>query len=198
MKTLIILLICSSSLIAAIGKVYALQGEGSLQRASIDIPITLGTEIEEKDSIITNNQTKMQIVFNDRTIVTLGDKTHFKIDSYHFDTKENSHVNFTLKRGALKSMTGTIGKWSPQDFTIKTATAKIGVNGTTLILKVTDKQTTLATLSGETTFNNTGSHKKLTVKENKQLIQNNQSKRVHITSIQSGDIQLGGSSSQRS
>ena len=190
MKFLLLLLICSYSLFASIGKVYAIKGKGSFLRSSGTIPITLGATIENEDLIRTSKNTQIQIIFSDRTIITLGDLTEFKIGNYLYDTKENSQVNFTLKKGNLKSITGAIGKLAPERFKVNTKTASIGVKGTTFVLKVAKNTTTLATLSGETTFTNHATNRQHVVKENKQLFLSHKNKKIRVIALVEKDIHL--------
>ncbi len=107
--------------------------------------------IEEKDIIKTGNASKLQIVFKDNTIISLGQKSTFKVESYLFsNTKVKARFNV---KGLFKSITGKIGHIAPQNFTLKTQNATIGVRGTTIIGNSTPKKDTIICSSGKIIVN---------------------------------------------
>jgi len=191
MKSLLLLLIMTSSLCAAIGKVYAIFGHATLQRDSTKSSLKLGSSLDVKDIIMTSKNTRMQVIFKDRTIITLGEKSHLALKAYHYDNRDNSHLNFELKKGTMKTVTGNIGEWAPQSFIIATKTGKISVKGTSFILKITDKQTKLATLSGETYYTDKTTKKRHTLTKNRQLTQHNYTKQLYLSSLAQEDMNMG-------
>ena len=62
--------------------------------------------------------------------MALRSNTRFRIDAYsaHGDAEDKSVV--TLIQGALRSITGWIGKSNPRGYAIRTSTATIGIRGT--------------------------------------------------------------------
>ena len=147
-KTLILLMITASTLLASIGKVTALKGEASLLRAGKTMPIMIGSKLEEHDALFTAKKSKLQIVFNDKTVISLGQKSTLKVDEYIFSEKKVA-ARFSIGKGFFKSITGRIGKISPKQFKIKTANATIGVRGTTIIGEVSQKRDIIACSYGQ-------------------------------------------------
>jgi len=150
MKILILCftLLFSQSIMAAVGKITALSGQAVVERGVEKIAATVGFDIEESDEIRTQDKANLQLVFNDKTVITLGKNTHFVVNRYLFDNSRKSEVDFSLTKGFLKSMTGAISKVAPQRFKIRAKTNTIGIRGTVFTLFFTEKSLILSTLSG--------------------------------------------------
>ena len=152
MKRLIpLLLLCVSSLFASIGEISALHGNAFILRDGKTIPIMIKTKIEEKDTIKTAKATKLQIIFDDNTIISLGQKSSFQVQEYLF-SKTKVKARFNVK-GLFKSITGKIGHIAPKNFKLKTQNATIGVRGTTIIGESTKTADTIICSSGEIVVN---------------------------------------------
>ncbi len=147
-KSLILLMLAASTLLASIGEVTALKGEASLLREGKMYPIMIGSKLEAHDALKTAKKSKLQIVFEDKTVISLGQKSLFKIDEYIFTDKKVA-ARFSVGKGFFKSITGKIGKISPKQFKIKTANATIGVRGTTIIGEVSQKRDIIACSFGQ-------------------------------------------------
>ena len=147
MKYSLALLLISSSLMASIGKVTAIRGSAELLRGTQEIPVKKGTELEEHDRIKTGNATKLQILFNDKTVISLGRNSDFSIDEYLYDDQD-VEARFSVGRGFFKSITGKIGKIAPSHFRVRTANATIGVRGTTIIGEVHPRMDIIACTYG--------------------------------------------------
>lgn len=128
MKIIISLFIFAISLFANIGTIALLKGEATIKRGNTILNAKIGDDIYSKDQIDTYAKSKLQLIFNDDTIVTMGANTKYIIDSY--DNKNDLHAKMTLKRGFLKTITGKIGKIAPSRFKLKTRSATIGIRGT--------------------------------------------------------------------
>jgi hypothetical protein len=152
-KVLIIISFIASSLLANIGEITALKGEALLIHNGTTQAVKVGTLLEEHDELKTKARSKLQIVFKDKTVISLGQKSHFKIDEYLFEDKKVS-AHFSVSKGFFKSITGKIGKIAPKRFKIKTANATIGVRGTTIIGEVTPKRDIIACSSGQIVVSN--------------------------------------------
>lgn len=121
-----------SSLVWAnsIGTITALQGNASIVRDGVTIEALLGAKLNKKDNITTQDKSKMQIIFNDETIITIGKNSHFSINEYLFEENKTPQAKFSLISGAMRAITGKIGKIAPEKFTVETKTATIGIRGT--------------------------------------------------------------------
>jgi len=128
MKIILSLLLLYISLYANIGTIMLLKGEATIKRGTIVLDAKMGDTIEEGDQLDTYRVSKLQLIFNDDTIVTLGANTKYIVNAYN--DSNDLHMKMTLKRGFLKTITGHIGKLAPSRFKLKTKSATIGVRGT--------------------------------------------------------------------
>ena len=119
----------TSHLYASIGKVSLLKGEAFVQRGADKLSLQNGTNLEEQDVITTSKNTQIQLIFEDKTVITLGGDSRFKIKEYFNDAVEPK-AKFKFEKGAFKSITGQIGKIAPENFILETKTATIGIRGT--------------------------------------------------------------------
>ena len=153
MKYILLLFAMMTFSFASIGKITAINGEAFALRGATAIPLELNSPIEKKDKIKTMANTKLQIVFNDHTVISLGQKTEFKIDDYIYSTSKVK-ASFSVPKGIFKSITGKIGKIDHSKFKLKTKNATIGVRGTTFIGVVDRDKETIACTSGEIVVEN--------------------------------------------
>ncbi len=131
-KILILLMVlaCGELFANSIATITAIKGSATVQRVSGDIEAILGTKLEEKDTVITKNSTKVQIIFKDNTIISIGKNSNFSIEEYLFDDEKEPVARFGLLKGAMRTITGKIGKIAPEKFSVVTKTATIGIRGT--------------------------------------------------------------------
>ncbi len=129
---LLSILLFSTTLFANIGKISALSGEVTVSRDSKTIPATIGFALEEKDTIATTANARVQLLFNDKTVISLGKNSTFDIEEYFYDTQKpnETKASFKAAKGIFKTITGQIGKVNPNKFTLKTRSASIGIRGT--------------------------------------------------------------------
>lgn len=122
----------------SVATITAIRGEASLERGTKQEKAILGSKIFEKDTIKTGDKTKLQMIFNDETIVTLGKNSNFSVEEYLFEDTKTPSVKFGMLRGAMRTITGKIGKIAPQKFIVSTKTATIGIRGTNFSIIIED------------------------------------------------------------
>ena len=154
-RLLVLLILAASTLMASIGEITALRGTADIIRGGTAQSISVGTKLQSGDQIETAAKSKLQIVFNDKTVISLGQKSSFKVDEYIFK-KDKISAKFSMGKGFFKSITGKIGKISPKQFKIKTANATIGVRGTTIIGEVAPKLDIIACTQGQIVVSSAG------------------------------------------
>ena len=143
----IIGLLFGSTLWASVGKVALLKGEAVAERNAQTITLQNGTLIEEKDAIKTGKEAQVQLLFEDKTVITLGSESEFKIEEYLNDA-QNPKAKFKFNQGTFKTITGQIGKTAPDNFKMETKTATIGIRGTIVKGSTGDKGDVIACLRG--------------------------------------------------
>lgn len=111
---------------SAVGEVSAQSADGKLRR------LKKGDRIYPGDTIKTGERGSAQLIYRDRSRMAVRVNTEFKIDKYQYDDKNKKGAVsfFSLLRGALRSVSGLIGSFDPQNVTIDTPLATIGIRGT--------------------------------------------------------------------
>lgn len=180
---LVLSILSSSQLFAQVAKVSALSGQATIERAEQSIAANIGSAILQKDIIKTQNNSRLQLVFNDKTVITLGKNTVFSVQNYLFDDTAESEVNFSLTKGFLKSVTGKIGKIAPKRFQIKTKTSTIGIRGTIFTVEVNSQFTRLTTINGTTYFIDNQTGKEYVVVKNQQLTYEQATKKIELKQV---------------
>jgi len=128
---LISLLMLGSTLLANnVATVTAIKGSATITRTGSDIDAKLGSKLEEKDNIKTHENTKVQLIFSDETIISLGKNSDFSVEEFLFEDGQEPIAKFSMIKGAMRTITGKIGKIAPQKFSVSTKTATIGIRGT--------------------------------------------------------------------
>src|SRR5690349_18996147 len=95
--------------------------------------IVLGQSIAHKERIQTTAAGSVQLLFLDKTSMTIGPNSDVSIDEYVYDPQANSgKLAATLAKGAMRFVGGQISHSG--DATIKTATAMVGISGGVSIL----------------------------------------------------------------
>ena len=130
-KVILSLILVSSFVLAnSVGTITALKGSATIVRDDSNIEATVGAKLNEKDTITTKAKSKIQIIFNDETIITIGQNSNFSIYEYLFEENKAPKAKFGLLTGAIRTITGKIGKIAPDKFSVETKTALIGIRGT--------------------------------------------------------------------
>lgn len=137
MRTLIVLFALGTLLFAAEGvaRLVSLEGEVHIRRANMLMLSKIGMEMTVQDVIDSREDGRARIVFHDETVVTVGPNTTFAIDAFHNENQAAS-LQLESRRGALRVITGQIGKIAPDQFKVKTRTATIGVRGTQFVVAI--------------------------------------------------------------
>lgn len=90
--------------------------------------ITIGQSIAHKERIQTRSSGSVQLLFLDKTSMTIGPNSDLTIDEYVYDPNANTgKLAATLGKGALRFVGGQISHSG--DAEIKTGTALIGIRG---------------------------------------------------------------------
>lgn len=109
----------------AVGGVTAVQTDGTRR------PLSRGEKVSPGETVDTGAG-RAQLRFTDGAMVSLQPQTQFRIDAYEFkgqaDGSEKSF--FSLLKGALRTITGAIGKKDRKAYRLDTAVATIGIRGT--------------------------------------------------------------------
>ena len=97
------------------------------------------SEIYAQDTLRTGAQSKVQIRFVDQGLLTLSEGSQLNIHSYQQgkpETGEESKILMELVEGGFRSLTGHIGKGTPEAYQVQTPNASIGIRGTLFSIQV--------------------------------------------------------------
>ena len=103
----------------------------SIERSKTSITGAKGTGIEMNDAVRTT-QGKVGITFEDDTKVQISDNSKLVIDDFVYDPKAKSGGKLAVKvaLGTVRYASGQIAKTNPQNVSVNTPSATIGVRGT--------------------------------------------------------------------
>lgn len=101
--------------------------------------VAVGLKIYEKDTVSTGHDAEVHIATEDGAFMALRPDTVFRVDEYRAEGGESDRTFVSLLTGALRSVTGWIGKHDHAAYRITTPTATIGVRGTDHEVTVIDK-----------------------------------------------------------
>lgn len=149
MKFLIVMLLAGLQLWAAVGQIAALRGDLSIERDGSTITAKIGTSLEKQDTLKTGDNSKAQLLFNDDTSITMGKNSELKVEQYFYEGgNAASNAQFGMLKGFFKSVTGKMGKISPEKFKLKTKNATIGIRGTHILASIQDDIEKIACTKG--------------------------------------------------
>lgn len=109
----------------ALGEVVAVQADGSRRQ------LARGEKVSAGETVDTGSG-RAQLRFSDGAIVSLQPQTQFRIDSYEFKGKPDGSEKgfFSLLKGAMRTITGAIGRADRKAYRLDTVVATIGIRGT--------------------------------------------------------------------
>jgi hypothetical protein len=124
----------SGQTLANTGTVSQLAGVLSVQKADGTVRVlSPKSEISNGDVLNTQKDSFAEIRFSDGAKVTLKPNTSVKIENFIYQEAEPAKDSFVygLLKGGLRAVTGLVGKRNPDAYRLGTATATIGIRGTT-------------------------------------------------------------------
>jgi hypothetical protein len=134
---LIALGIFSSAIANEVALVKNLKGTAHILRDGKEVAAQVGTKLYEKDTVITNAESNLGLIFKDNTRISVGPKSEFSIEEYMFVPSEKKEAFVTnLSKGSIECISGLISKINPDAFKIKAKSASMGIRGTHFIVTV--------------------------------------------------------------
>ncbi len=114
------------------GKVVFAVGDVAALRGTARVALAAGATLEVGDTIVTAAQSHAQLRFTDDGLVALKPESEFRIEQYNFDGRQDGTevAVFRLVKGGFRTLTGQIGKISPDRYQLLTTQATIGIRGT--------------------------------------------------------------------
>ena len=108
-----------------IGMVTKTQGKVIVLRGQKRLLLNEQMQLQEGDTLKTSSNSKVQLKLRDDTVITLANRTQFKLSQYQYNkAKATSNVHLELVEGAFRAVTGAIGKQRSPKFEVKTKVAR--------------------------------------------------------------------------
>lgn len=119
-------LAASATVQSLTGNVTAALGEAA------PTALAKGSALESGATVTTGDNSNIVMKFEDGQVVALNANTTFKITRYQFNAAQpqNGNAFFSLVKGAMRSISGLIGKHNSSGFRLQTPVATIGIRGT--------------------------------------------------------------------
>lgn len=126
------LMLCHATYAAELfGAVDAISGSASVaDQTGKSSSLSLGQKIYENQTINTASDGEVHIVTEDGGIIALRPDTVFRVDAYKAEGDASDKIFMSLLKGAMRSITGWIGKHNTSAYLITTPSATIGIRGT--------------------------------------------------------------------
>ncbi len=136
---LTILFTCPFASMAAerIGLVKTYQPSATVIRQGIETQLEVGSEIFEGDTLVTDSDGAVGIIFTDGAVLTLGPSGKLIVEDFLFKPAEQE-VSFISRviKGSVAFASGAIGRITPGSVQFKTPTATLGLRGTKILIEV--------------------------------------------------------------
>jgi len=124
----------ASAALATAGSVTQLSGTLSVKKPDGSVRIlSQKSEVQNGDTLNTERDSYAQIRFEDGARLTMKPNTSIKVENISFaeDKPQEDSFVFGLLKGGLRAVTGLVGKRNKDKYQVGTATATIGIRGTT-------------------------------------------------------------------
>ncbi|MDH5577540.1 MAG: FecR domain-containing protein, partial [Betaproteobacteria bacterium] len=107
-------------------------------------PAGRGTELDTGDVVRTNDG-RVQMRMTDGAFISLQPNTEFGIKDYKFQGRTDGSENafYSLLKGAMRTVTGLIGRVNRNKYQVATPTATVGIRGTGGLIQVLNDGSTL-------------------------------------------------------
>jgi hypothetical protein len=116
-----------------------------------------GQRVNSGSLVTTARGARVKLRFDDGQWAALHEDTRFRIEDFRYQPSEPAadRAVFVLLRGALRIVTGALGRRNPEAFTLRTSKMIVGVRGTDFMVAVANP-TYLSVLQGAVTAKNAG------------------------------------------
>ncbi len=114
------------------GWVQEAKGTVNLISTGKTTPVKTGTAVRAQDRLKTGANSRVQVMFKDKTILALAADSECLIGDVYLEKPEKSLVALTLEffKGTFDVLAGKAAKLHPERFQVKTPMVSLGVRGT--------------------------------------------------------------------
>ena len=120
-----------------IGQVKVASGDVTIQRGGQVVPVEAGTELFEKDVVLTGANSAVGMTFTDNSRMSLGPESSLTLELYSYQKGgKQDGFNARLRAGSLTAASGDIAKSRPLAMKVLMPTTVLGVKGTEFAVRV--------------------------------------------------------------
>ncbi len=114
-----------------IGTSAAVKGRVFVTTDGAERKAQVSDSIRLEDTVLTKQDSALQILLLDQTTITVGQNCELVIDRFVYDPATSvGEISASVAKGAFRFMSGLIGKANPTNATINTPAATVGIRGT--------------------------------------------------------------------
>jgi hypothetical protein len=122
-----------------VGQIKTARGAVHIERAGQKVPATVGTRVQQSDTVVTGADGSVGITFVDNSLLSAGPNSSLAIERYSFNpTTHSGAFDSSLSRGTLSVVSGKIARQTPGAMTVKTPAAILGVRSTEFVVRADD------------------------------------------------------------
>jgi hypothetical protein len=120
-----------------IGMVKTYQPLATVLHGGTEAIVDVGVKLYPGDTLVTQSDAAVGIIFMDGSVLSLGSETRFEIVDFLFKPAERN-VSFISKvsKGTVAFTSGAIGRISPESVKFITPTSTLGLHGTKVLIEV--------------------------------------------------------------
>ena len=117
--------------------VKKVSGEVFAKRVKVLEKMSIGSKVQESDIIITKTNSSVGLIFEDGTIISLGENSVLSINKYLFRPAKNEFLfDVDMSKGLATFESGKIGKLAPQAVKFRVPEGIVGIRGTKFYVEV--------------------------------------------------------------
>lgn len=146
------------------GTLASTAGSVQIQRNGQTSAAAAGSQVNSGDLVRVAGSSSAQIKTNDNAIFELGSDTDFQVTSYSYagngtvqESRAPGAAKYTLNRGTLRTVTGSIGKQRGDNYMVTAPEADIRVHGTDYSAQEGEGLLVIVYAGAVTVSNDTGS-----------------------------------------
>lgn len=110
-----------------VGKVTRVENQAQVA----GVPAVVGSAVRMNDQLRTGAKARLEITFRDQTKLTLGENARVAVDRYVYNPSRSTGVlTVEAAQGAMRFVTGKIGKMQDRNVTVVTSHSALAVRGT--------------------------------------------------------------------
>lgn len=123
-----------------IGTLQRVSGTAEVVRQDQILPAKAGLEIHANDTLHTDTDGAIGVVFLDDTVLSLGPGSVLVIDEFVYAPRQGKlSLIFRMMKGTAVYLSGLIAKLAPDSVLFVTPSASVGVRGTKFAVKLEER-----------------------------------------------------------